>query len=77
MTADGAALIITALAALVAASATAYAAVRTARRLEITHRLVEEIDRAVNTKKPGEQSMVAQIDDLHQSDEKRKRAESD
>lgn len=40
-------------------------AVKTSRKVEATHKLAVEIDRAVNTKIEGAQTIAEEVSDLH------------
>lgn len=61
----GLAALITAIAVLVAAISGAYVSIRTTRTVKETHAKVAQIDAAVNGKRPGETTMVSQVQDLH------------
>jgi hypothetical protein len=69
MTGESIALIISALGVAIAAIITAVRTGRAVKRVEeqvgAVHHTIGEIDKAVNGKAPGEQSIAGQIDDLH------------
>jgi hypothetical protein len=46
---------------------TARSAAKLAAQQQSTHSLVENVDRAVNNKPAGEQTMASQVDDLHKA----------
>lgn len=59
---SGLALVITATGGAIAIVINAF---KTSRKVDATHKLAVEIDRAVNTKGPGEQTIGEEVSDLH------------
>lgn len=61
----GIAAVITAIGVLVAALGSTYINIKSTKTIKATHGMVKEIDTAVNGRKPGQTTMVSQVQDLH------------